>query len=185
MLEPITYLSSDYFLSPIELTDKQAHVEWLNEAEFHQNMDNIANPFTENDAKEWLKSLESKLIDQKPMVLAIRRSSDKKLIGSIGIYHSEPSSTQIVEIGYWLAKPYWGQGIISKAIEAFVKYSFEELNVLRIFAKVFDRNISSWRVLEKAGFKLEGIQRQHIYREGEFLDDRLYGLLKSEWLAKS
>ena len=185
MPEPIIYLSPDYFLSPMQLTDKEAHVEWLNEVEFHQNMDNIASPFTDNDAEEWLKGLESKFLNQKPSVLAIRRSIDNKLIGSIGIYHSEPSSTQVAEIGYWLAKPYWGQGIISQAIQVFIKYSFEELNVLRIFAKVFDKNISSWRVLEKAGFKLEGIQRQHVYREGVFLDDRLYGLLKSDWLARS
>lgn len=84
------------------------------------------------------------------------------------------------EIGYWLARPFWGQGIMTDAVRAFVRYAFSELELLRLTAHVFENNVASSRVLEKNGFLLEGKLREHFFKDGNFLDARLYGLLKHD-----
>ncbi|MGH9880451.1 MAG: GNAT family N-acetyltransferase, partial [Pyrinomonadaceae bacterium] len=85
-----------------------------------------------------------------------------------------------VEFGYWLARPYWGQGIMTDAVRVFVRYAFSELGLLRLTAHVFESNIASARVLEKNGFKLEGHLREHFIKDGKLIDVRFYGLLKED-----
>jgi RimJ/RimL family protein N-acetyltransferase len=84
------------------------------------------------------------------------------------------------EIGYWLAQPYWGRGIMTDAVKVYVSYAFKELSVARLTAHVFAFNRSSARVLEKNEFKLEGRLRKHFSKNGELIDGLLYGLLKEE-----
>lgn len=183
MTKPIIYLTlnKDFFLSPLELTDKDAQVEYLNNEAFHDNMDSVPYPYTEKDAEDWLAKLKEKKPNEKHTTLAIRRS-DGKMIGSIGVYPPDKEVPQIAEIGGWVAKPYWNQGIMSAAMNVFIDYCFKELELVRIFARVFDKNPNSWRTAEKAGFKLEGFLRKHVYRNNQYLDDRFYGLLKEDWL---
>ena len=64
------------------------------------------------------------------------------------------------EIGYYVGEPYWGQGIASEAIGKMVQYGFEVLDIIRIYAGVFEHNKASMRVLEKNGFVFEGISRK-------------------------
>jgi RimJ/RimL family protein N-acetyltransferase len=87
------------------------------------------------------------------------------------------------ELGYWIGKPYWGQGFATEATSAALRFGFGDLHLNRIFANHFTRNPASGRVLQKLGMKHEGIRRQHSRRWGEFLDSHSYGILRHEWEA--
>ena len=80
--------------------------------------------------------------------------------------------------GYWLAEPYWGKGIMTEVVKAFTKYCFENENLYRLEATVFQYNSGSMRVLGKAGFEKEGCLKKAYLKNGEFIDGLLYAKIK-------
>ena len=76
------------------------------------------------------------------------------------------------------AEPFWGQGIMTKAVSKIVDYGFKNLDITRIFARPFGTNIGSQKVLEKAGFVLEGKFNATIFKNGEYLDELIYAVRK-------
>jgi ribosomal-protein-alanine N-acetyltransferase len=169
-------------LTGIRQTDKPALLEHLSAPHVYKTTLNIPYPYTAEDADWWIK----KRIDHTERVgqevsFAIR-DAQHKLIGIVSADGLAPGTTHKAEIGYWLAEPYWKQGIMTDAVRAYVAYAFGELQVLRLTAHVFEFNAGSARVLEKNGFKLEGRLRKHFRKGGELLDARIYGLLKEEAL---
>ena len=78
------------------------------------------------------------------------------------------------EIGYWLGRPFWGRGIMTDAVRAATLYAFDDLELRRVFAVPFANNVASRRVLEKAGYVLEGTMKQSAIKNGMILDQYLY-----------
>jgi [ribosomal protein S5]-alanine N-acetyltransferase len=180
-------LKNGFSLSNLQPSDAIAYVEHLNDPLIHQLTENIPFPYTKEHALHWIQR-HVDIIHQygKPHSLAIR-NPQAQLIGSIGIGELNAQNRYVAELGYWLASPYWGQGIMTEAVQVFIHYTFTELNLLRLWTRVFEFNLGSRRVLEKNGFMLEGIQRQHVYCDGKLIDDYLYGLLKIEdyaWISR-
>ncbi|HNY35592.1 MAG TPA: GNAT family N-acetyltransferase [Methanothrix soehngenii] len=101
-------------------------------------------------------------------------ASDTEAIGSIGLMAGIDVHRFTAELGYWLAEPFWGKGIMTAAVRALSEYAFAELGFHRIFAEPCTANSASARVLEKAGFALEGIMRSSVFKDGRILDQYLY-----------
>jgi len=91
---------------------------------------------------------------------------------------------QNAEIGYWLAEPFWGKGIVCEALKQMVAYAFNTFYISRLYATPFGRNISSSRVLEKAGFTLEAILPNAVYKNGQFEDEAIYSLWRDKFEYK-
>lgn len=85
------------------------------------------------------------------------------------------------EIGYDLSKAYWGQGLMTEALQAIIEYGFECLGLNRIDGYVDVENARSIKVLRRLHFTEEGILRQHSCVKGQFRDEVVYSLLKQEW----
>lgn len=107
-----------------------------------------------------------------PVHFAIREGDS--LIGSIGF--DGLIKGHKAEIGYWLAKAWWGQGIMTAVVGKACEYAFAERKLVRITAHVFESNVASARVLEKNGFEFEGLLREHRLKDGRFLNSRLFAL---------
>ncbi len=138
-------------------------------------MDRFPNPYREEDAELWMEHV----LSQDPeAVLAIADSEE--LIGCIGLELKEDVYRQSAELGYWLAEPFWGKGIATRAAVAIVKYAFRELGLKRVYAGVFASNPASARVLVKAGFQLEGRLRNHVTKQGRVMDLLMYGRLPED-----
>jgi RimJ/RimL family protein N-acetyltransferase len=105
-----------------------------------------------------------------------------QLAGTVGL-HPEPLHRR-AELGYWIAKPFWGRGLVTEAAGEVLRWAFEDLQLNRVFAAVFPENIASKRVLEKLGFCYEGTLRQHHLKWGVFKDDLRYAILASEWRSQ-
>lgn len=95
-------------------------------------------------------------------------------IGGIGVFPGEGINRVSAEMGYWLGKPHWGNGIVSAALPAMTKYIAENFDFTRIFALVFARNAVSARLLEKAGYVREGYTRRSVIKDGVVEDEYLY-----------
>lgn len=98
--------------------------------------------------------------------------------GGIGLVVGADVHRFTAEIGYWLAEPYWGRGITSKAVHALTDYAFQHTDLVRIYATVFETNRVSMRVLEKNGFQLEGILRKNVIKKGITMSSYLYAKIK-------
>ena len=95
-------------------------------------------------------------------------------VGGIGLRPGEDVHRHTAEFGYWIAEEFWGQGIMSEVVPAFVDYCFEKFSLTRMFAVPHSSNPASARVLEKAGFQFEGRLRKHVIKDGQILDSLLY-----------
>ena len=115
---------------------------------------------------------------------AIADKATNKMIGTIGLttYNSYQSR---IEISYDLDQRYWGRGIMTRAIKAITQYGFREWRVNRIEAFVSTNNIPSKYLLEKCGFTLEGVLRQHRYHLGKFVDVYSFSLLQGDLASTS
>jgi RimJ/RimL family protein N-acetyltransferase len=132
----------------------------------------IPQPYTFNDAEWWI-NIGSKI----GIVKAIDVRS--QLVGTIGATPGEFESQRSAEIGYWVAEEYWGKGIATEAINKIVNHIFQNTEIVRLYAPVFSPNKASVRVLEKCGFKIEGVHQKAIYKNGVFFNELIYARVHS------
>lgn len=172
-------VNASVHLTPYRLSDKANLIKYINDAEINRNTLAIPYPYGEKEAEEWLKLALQE--EEKFGTYANWVIRDKKgeLIGCIGRQMLYGKDSHTDEVGYWLARPYWGKGIMTEVVIAFCDYWFENSPVIRFTAAVFAYNAASARVLEKAGFQKEGYLRQHYAKDGQFLDGILYAKLKN------
>ena len=105
-----------------------------------------------------------------------------KLVGTCGFLDWYLHSSW-AEIGYALSSGYWGRGLMTEAVRAVISFGFRTMSLNRIQGRCEVENVASIRVMEKAGMKLEGVLREHVYSEGRFLDIGMYAILRREWKA--
>ena len=129
-------------------------------------------PYTREDAEEWI---DAALQQEVETHFAIDAGGG--LVGTIGMRLGEDVYRQSAEIGYWISEDYWNRGITSRAVRALTDWGFTEFDIIRVFAYVFESNPASSRVLEKAGFELEGRMRCAVVKMGRVMDQLLYGRL--------
>jgi [ribosomal protein S5]-alanine N-acetyltransferase len=113
-------------------------------------------------------------------VFAIEELSSGEMIGAIGTMHIDWPNRK-AEFGYWLAESHWGKGLAQEAVRLFLKFAFDTLKIVRLYAHVFAPNAASHNVLLKCGFTHEGILRQSEFIRGRWLDNYLYSLLRDEY----
>ena len=107
-----------------------------------------------------------------------RRTWEDVAIGRLSLFRQGNIHRCAAELGYYLGRAYWGRGIMTWAVEAACQWAFAHTDLLRISAAPFARNLPSCRVLEKAGFQLEGTLRQSAVKDGEVLEMKLYARLR-------
>ena len=133
-------------------------------------------PYTPEAALKWLKFTEMQPANTNFAIVV-----KDKAIGGIGVTFFDDLNRYSAEIGFWIGENYWGRGIATEAVKIFTAFIFENFGINRIFARVFDWNLSSAKVLEKNGFKIEGRLRKNVYKDGLFTDELIFGLLKDEF----
>jgi len=142
---------------------------------------NIPYPYPKDGATKFIRKTHYKIKNNKAYEFGVILKEINQLIGVIGLMHIDRKHKN-AEIGYWLGKKYWGQGLMTEAVELILDFGFEKLRLHKIYARLFEKNIASKRVLEKSGFKLEGKIRETIYRNREWHNVLKYGILTSEYI---
>lgn len=108
------------------------------------------------------------------------RENPQWVIGMCG-YNYWSRNDHRASIGYDLARDHWGQGIMSEALRAVLQFGFTQMDLNRVEADTDTRNHASQRVLEKLGFKSEGVLREQFYDGDGFYDLALFSLLRREY----
>lgn len=103
---------------------------------------------------------------------------DNKIVGCIAGFFDTDMYIKNVEISYWLSAEYRGKGIMSQVVKTFSKSLYDSFDLHRIWARPFEHNKSSQRVLQKAGFNYEGLLRESVFKDGVFLNSTVYALIK-------
>ncbi len=156
--------------------DAPALAAMLNNPRILKNLrDGLPYPYTEKDGEEYINAM---LSADETKTFAFAITADGALAGSIGVFRRDNIHCRTAEMGYYAAEPYWGQGVMTEAVRKTCEYIFSHTDILRIFAEPFAHNAASCRVLEKAGFQLEGVMRQNAVKNGEIIDMKLYSRLK-------
>ncbi len=176
---PTITVSDQFSLSPITWDDKPAYLEYLNQtAEFYANGVETPFPYTEADADRWISFTQIETLARDCRRSWAIRDEGQQLVGGIGL--SEIKQADKANVGYWLAKPLWGRGIVTSAVRTVCSFAFREYALRKIYARAYATNPASARVLSKAGFKHEGTLRQEFVRNGTTVDDLMFGLLADE-----
>ncbi|MBK8699575.1 MAG: GNAT family N-acetyltransferase [Saprospiraceae bacterium] len=163
---------SNFSLRPFNLDDAvtlSGYANNVNVAKFLN--DAFPHPYAEEDAR---KFIDYAMSGDPIHIFAI--DIDGGASGGMGIHPQQDIMRKNAELGYWLAQPFWGQGIITSLIPLIVKYGFEYFDIDRIYARPFGNNPASQRVLEKCGFQLEARIQGNIYKQGEVLDELIYAI---------
>jgi RimJ/RimL family protein N-acetyltransferase len=145
-----------------------------------QLRDRFPHPYTRANAIAFLKHASQ---DEDPTNLAIDVNGEA--VGGVGYVPGADVERYSAEIGYWLAEPYWGRGIVSEALTLVTDDVFGRLNMLRLFALPFADNAPSRRVLEKAGYVCEAIMRSSSVKYGRPRDQALYAKINERWNGTS
>lgn len=130
-------------------------------------------PYTKEDGRSFLS-----IAISHPTIFTI--DVEGEAVGSIGIFLQTDIHEKSAELGYWLAEPLWGKGIITQSIQNIVKYGFDNFDIVRIYARPFSTNLASQRVLEKAGFVYEARLKKALYKNEEYIDEIIYARFRDE-----
>ena len=137
--------------------------------------DRFPHPYTKRAGREFLHAM----VTQRPETgFAIDVGGEA--VGGIGFAMMPDIERVSAEIGYWLAEPFWGRGIATEAVAAVTRYAIATHGLTRVFALPFASNAASCRVLEKAGYVLEGHLRRSAIKDGQVIDQRQYAFIAPE-----
>lgn len=112
--------------------------------------------------------------------LFMTRRSDNALIGAITLDNIRRGPSQSGTLGYWVGQRYTRQGYMREAIEAVVHHAFSQMNLSRIDAACLPENAASRGVLEKSGFKYEGVAQSYLQINGRWRTHVLYAALRHD-----
>jgi [ribosomal protein S5]-alanine N-acetyltransferase len=153
------------------IDDLASLVSYANNRKIWLNLrDRFPHPYTTSAGRDFLRGI---VIQRPETAFAIDVGGEA--VGGIGFAMLPDVERVSAEIGYWLGEPFWGWGIASEAVAAVTQYAIETHGFTRMFAVPFASNAASCRVLEKAGYALEGRLRRSAIKNGEVIDQLQYG----------
>lgn len=178
-----TIETSRLILRPFYLSDVDRMHGLINDREIASNTRTIEYPYPDGAAELWIKQHPGFWQKGDAAVFAIclkdPEGDSSILVGAIGLEICK--TNHHAELGYWIGRAYWGQGICSQAARRVIQFGFQQLGLYKIHAHHLTRNPASGRVLEKAGMIQEGLFRGHVRKWGVFEDAAMYGVLAAEF----
>ncbi len=161
-----------FHLRPWEATDIDSLVRYANNFEIAKNLTNkFPHPYTEENGRAFIAFANAHTPHH---VMAIVINGEA--VGGIGVHPKDDIECKNAELGYWIGQPFWGKGVVTAAVKQMIAYGFDNFDINRIFARPFEHNRGSQRVLEKAGFVFEARLEKTLFKNGELLDELIYAV---------
>jgi RimJ/RimL family protein N-acetyltransferase len=156
-----------------KLSDVESLARHANNRSIWLNLrDAFPHPYAKKDARAFLTTI----ADRTPETM-FAIAVDGEAVGGIGFVLHPDVERVSAEIGYWLAEPFWGRGIVTAALAAVTSYAIKAHGLTRVYAVPFAWNAASCRVLEKAGYVLEGRLRKSAIKDGKLTDQLQYAFI--------
>jgi ribosomal-protein-alanine N-acetyltransferase len=169
-------------LRPFTLADAPDVQRYASDRDVAATTLTIPHPYPDGAAEAWIATHAPRYAEGRLASFAMTERGSGALVGAIGL-HLEPQHNR-AELGYWVAKPFWGRGYATEAAEAVIGFGFETLGLNKIHAAHFTKNPASARVIEKVGMAYEGHLREHDLKWGVYEDIKVHAVLAREWAAR-
>jgi [ribosomal protein S5]-alanine N-acetyltransferase len=163
-------------LRPVRRGDEPFLVKYMNERMLSRGLLTPPFPYSRKAARQWVEENRKnnrKRKNKKFRAFVIEK--DGEPVGSAGLHNI---SGHRCELGYWIGRPFWGQGIASEAAKALVDYGLNKLGFIRISAGVYPWNKASVRVAQKSGLKKEGHLRKALKKGNRYLDVYIFAKVR-------
>jgi [ribosomal protein S5]-alanine N-acetyltransferase len=156
--------------------DLDSLVEHANNRKIAMNLrDVFPHPYTRRDGRDFLRRTRA-ASPETTFAIAVEGAA----AGAVGFVLRSDVERVSAEIGYWLGEPFWGRGISTGALAAITRYAIDAHGLTRLYAVPFAWNTASCRVLEKAGYVLEGRLRRSAIKAGIVIDQLQYAFIAPE-----
>lgn len=109
------------------------------------------------------------------------RRADEALLGGITVTNVQRGVAQSASVGYWIGKPHARRGHMREALHCVLAHAFSGLGLHRVEAACMPANMASQKLLEQAGFRLEGYAREYLRINGRWEDHLVYDILADSW----
>lgn len=166
-------------LRPFTLADSEVVEHLAGAADVAAMLLNMPHPYPPDLAASWIGGHQALAESGEFFIWAIERKAGVELMGSFAL--GVKSEHRRGHIGYWLGVPYWNHGYMTEAASPALAFAFQQLALHRVQALVFPRNVASGRVLEKLGFRAEGVLRGYVLKGETFEDTIMYALMRSDF----
>jgi RimJ/RimL family protein N-acetyltransferase len=170
-------------LRAIEMDDLDRYLAWINDGEVVRYLATAApHPVSRAQEEEWIRTA---VTHTRPpeITYAIETIDGDRHIGSVSL-HRVGGPARHSELGIMVGdKTYWNRGYGTDAILTMLRYAFEDLNLNRVWLQVHDDNARAIACYRKCGFMEEGRLRQDRFRNGEYADTIVMGVLREEFRA--
>ena len=170
-------------LRAVEAEDVKRFYEWVNDPEVTFGL-SLFLPKSLRDEQQWYEDIAKRSPEEKPFAIDAKAGRGWKHIGNCGAF-SIDWVARSTELGIMIGdKSAWNHGYGTETMELLLRHGFETLNLNRICLRVYAENPRAVRAYEKAGFTLEGTQREAAFKRGKFLDVHMMSVLRREWDAR-
>ena len=167
-------------LRKLRLSDADSITANINDKSIARWTINVPYPYKKKDALEFIGSRQVSFKTGTNYTFGIAEINDNAIIGCIDLVDTDWQDKK-AEMGYWIGRKFRGRGYMTEAIYLMLGFGFHKLKLHKIYARVFNNNRASMKALEKNGFMLEGRLRKEAYKNGRWIDEHYFGLLKSEF----
>ncbi len=156
--------------------DAEALAGILADDDMHAYLNELPRPYTKNRAAEYITACLNRAGSG---FWSFAIEAEGRLAGCISAERGQGVYRLSAEIGYYVAKPLWGNKIATSAIENMCGFIFENTDIIRIYAHVFEGNLASERALANNGFLFEGTLRSAAVKNNKIFDLKLYSKIKT------
>ncbi|MBT2632781.1 GNAT family N-acetyltransferase [Bacillus sp. ISL-101] len=161
-------------------SDAVAVTKLCNNYNIYKNTLYLPYPYSLDDALSWIEHPLDNFNANKSYEFAITDKENGELYGAIALSNNQKFNNG--EIAYWIGEKFWGNGYATEAAQVILHFAFEEKQYHKVFARYFNSNSASGRVMQKLGLKKEGVLIDHVRKENRFEDLVYYGFINSEEL---
>ncbi|MCK4609281.1 MAG: GNAT family N-acetyltransferase [Gammaproteobacteria bacterium] len=158
-----TLTSERLLLRPFTLQDAKAVQKLAGDKAIADGTYYIPHPYTDGMAEQWITSHRASCESGSQVVFAVTLPGSDELVGAVGLFFTDG-----VECGYWIGRPYWDHGYATEATGRLLKYAFEDLGIVRIYADSFTWNKPSVKVMKKLGMRYYRSFEKYVDRRGRF-----------------
>ena len=163
-------------IRPLKTEDANDLALALNNPNVLNNLrDGLPFPYTVSDAAAYIDSM---LAADRSKTYSFAIAANQQFVGCIGAFRQENIHFKTAEMGYYIAESHWGKGVGTSAVKQACEFIFSNTDIIRIFAEPFAHNAASCRILEKAGFSYEGTLHKNAFKNGAFIDMKMYALVR-------
>ncbi|MDD5040063.1 MAG: GNAT family protein [Patescibacteria group bacterium] len=161
-----------FTLRPFVKADAQALARNINDYRIYRYTLHIPFPYSIRHAHRWLTKVTKRYVLKRPASIPFAIDIAGEAAGCVDIMNIEQGDR--AEIGYWLARRFWGRGITTRAVKLVGAFAFKQFKLKKLYAYTFVRNKASMAVLTKNGFIKQALLREHIKKAGGWVDEYVW-----------